>query len=202
MIRRTPIATLTIALAAVVATYIPSAGQWLVYDRAAIIDGQIWRLVTGHLYHYSTLHLWFNLVPWVLIGACVERQRGWWFSVGCGVMATAIGAGLCLTRPYLAQFGGLSGLVCGALTYFGASGARNRDPMGLICRMTLAALFFKIGYELYMSDAWLANWDAHGFVVMPLSHIVGCLSALFLILVEPVAASTRIKSADGGAPVG
>ena len=117
-------------------------------------------------------------------------------------MAVAIGFSLLLTRPNLLRFGGLSGMVCGVLTYYGISGARTHNPMGIVCRMALLALFFKTGYELYTSDAWLADWDAHGFVVMPLSHAVGCLSAGFLIMVQLAVASIRIRSIAWCAPVG
>ena len=195
MKRNLPIATLSIALAGIVATTIPLVGQWLVFDRTAIIDGEIWRIVTGHLYHFSPLHLWCNLIPFVLIGASVERHSRSWFIVGCLMMAIAISVSLFFAHPSMVRFGGVSGLLCGLLTYYGFSGVRTGGRKGIVCRIALAVIILKTGYELYYSDALLVDWDEHGFVVMPLSHVVGCLSASLCILVQSVIRSDSMKSA-------
>jgi rhomboid family GlyGly-CTERM serine protease len=184
--RTTPITIIAIALASIAATYNPLVGQWLVYDRSAILDGEIWRLVAGHLYHFSPLHLWCNLVPLVLVGACVERQSRSWFICVCLMMGIAVGVSLFFAYPSMDRFGGGSGLVCGLFAYFGLSGVNARGRIGTVCRITLIVILLKIGYELYTGDALWVDWDEQGFVVMPLSHVVGCLSGSICLLVQPV----------------
>ena len=187
--RTMPVAIIVIALASIAATYNPLVGQWLIYDRSAIIDGEIWRLVTGHLYHFSPLHLWCNLVPLVLIGACIERQSGSWFTGVCLMMGMTIGVSLFFAHPSMVRFGGASGLVCGLFAYFGFSGVNARGSRGAVCRITLTVILLKIGFELYSGDALWADWDDQGFVVMPLSHVVGFLSAPLCLLIQSMTAS-------------
>lgn len=192
--RTMPVAIIAIALASVAATYNSFVGQWLIYDRSAIIDGEIWRLVTGHLYHFSSLHLWCNLVPLVLIGTCIERQSGSWLIGVCLMMGMAIGVSLFFAHPSMIRFGGGSGLVCGLFAYFGFSGANARGRRGTVCRLTLTVIFLKCGYELYTRDTLWVDWKDQGFVVMPLSHVVGCLSAPLCLLVQSMITSDLKKS--------
>ena len=197
MKRPIPIATLSIAVASIAATYIPLAGQWLVYDRTAIIDGEIWRLATGCLYHFSAFHLWCNLIPLVFIGICVERQSGSRFIGTCLMMAMAIGVSLFFAHPSMVRFGGASGLVCGLFAYFGFSGVNANGSSGTVCRITLTVILLKIGCELYTSDALWVDWEEQGFVVMPLSHVAGCLSAPLCILVQPIIGKIKAYSMNG-----
>ena len=53
---------------------------WLAYRRAAIAQGQIWRLVTGHLVHVGAAHLAWNLAGLALVAKTLARQmdaRSW-----------------------------------------------------------------------------------------------------------------------------
>ena len=184
--RNLPYATLSIALAAVAATQVFLIGDWFMYDRTAIADGEIWRLVTGHLYHYSWTHLVSNLLPFVAIGAWIEMRIGPWLAVGCLFMAVTIGASLFLAYPDMITFGGLSGIDCGFITYYGLQWWRIHGRKGVVGRIALIALFIKIGFEMVTGAALLANRDGDQFVVMPLSHVVGCLIAGLLTLLQPL----------------
>ena len=44
----------------------------LVYDRAAIGNGEIWRLATGHLVHLDLQHLGYNIGALLALGALYE----------------------------------------------------------------------------------------------------------------------------------
>jgi rhomboid family GlyGly-CTERM serine protease len=188
-----PITTLSIAFAGIASTYIPLVGQCLRYDRTAIINGEIWRIVTGHLYHYSPTHLWCNVIPLIFIGAIVERQSRPWFAWGCLLSAMAVGTCLFLAHPDMVRFGGLSGLLCGLFAYFGFSGVNAKGLRGTISRIMLAFIFIKTGYELVTLDALLVDWDKQGFVVMPSSHAAGFLTALLFVLIQSLFGSSRMK---------
>src|SRR5687767_15643686 len=57
-----------------------SGRELLRYERAAVLQGQYWRLLTGHLVHGSGQHLVLNAVGLGLIAALFPREyslRGW-----------------------------------------------------------------------------------------------------------------------------
>ena len=59
----------------------------LLYDRGAILGGEIWRLITGPLVHFSGDHLFFNALLFAAAGFLIERRH------------TLLFAHLCLARP-------------------------------------------------------------------------------------------------------
>lgn len=87
------------------------------YDRAGILaDGQLWRLLTGHLVHADAPHLAWNLaglalVAW-LFGHDFER-RAW---LGILIASTvAVDLGFLVLEPRLAWYVGFSGVLHGLM---------------------------------------------------------------------------------------
>lgn len=185
MTKMLPATTVTIALAALTALCIPQVGSWLAYDRSSILGGELWRIVTGHLYHYSWIHLACNLVPLLLIGAWIEVRIGLRFLVGCLLAAAAIGIGLLILHPHMALFGGLSGLDCAMMTYIGLTWRDTRGGRRFLGNFLLILVVMKIGYEFGVGKALLADRDGSDFVAVPSSHLLGCLSAWMLKLMCP-----------------
>ncbi len=108
---RAPASTL-LALAALALVYAPAAlGEALAYDRLAILSGQLWRLWSGHLVHFSAQHGITDAVALFLIGSVLEplvgtRRLCIALSWGAALIALALLLGL----PELAHYRGLSGL--------------------------------------------------------------------------------------------
>jgi rhomboid family GlyGly-CTERM serine protease len=101
-------AVLTLAGPAVVAE--------LRYERAAVLAGEAWRLVTGHLVHFDVTHLGWNLlglalVAW-LFGAEYSPMR-WLLILAASTLA--IDAGFLLFQPQLDWYVGFSGVLHGAM---------------------------------------------------------------------------------------
>src|SRR5262245_20822538 len=66
-------------LAACVLLALPELGgdpvrQALSYDRAALADGQWWRVISGHFVHLDADHLFVNLMGLVLMWALFARD--------------------------------------------------------------------------------------------------------------------------------
>ena len=60
------IPVLSIVFLAVVVTNVPRLSELLVYDRRAILNGELWRLLTAPLVHFSASHIFCDrprLVP-------------------------------------------------------------------------------------------------------------------------------------------
>lgn len=84
------------------------------YDRAAILSGQAWRLVTGHLVHADFVHLAWNVAGLALVAALFAREfrlRGW--VVILAASTVAVDLGFLLLEPQLATYVGFSGLLHG-----------------------------------------------------------------------------------------
>lgn len=124
----------------------PQINASLRYERAAVLSGEAWRLVTGHLVHVDAAHLAWNLVGtalvWWLFGAEYTR-RGWCLIL---IASTAtIDAGFLLFEPQLAWYAGLSGVLHGCM----AAGlvawlSRRRDPPTVVLAILFAA---KLAWE-------------------------------------------------------
>ena len=193
-----PITTAVIGVAAIAATTVPWIGCRLVYDRSAIAGGEVWRIVTGHLYHYSVLHLVCNLLPFLAIGLWIEMRTrsGWRFAFGTLLTAAAIGSGLFVSHRDMALFGGLSGIDCGMACYLGLIWHVGGGRAGVAGRALLVVLFAKIAYEVSVGDALLADRAGRDFKVVPLAHFIGCLSAWGLRWMPWMRNRRREKTSD------
>ncbi len=87
--------------------------EWLRFDRAGILaDGQLWRLLTGHLVHLGWTHLAMNLaglwLVWLLYGQSLATGR--WLLL---IVASSIGisSALLVLDPWLNWYVGLSGVL-------------------------------------------------------------------------------------------
>jgi len=156
-----------------IAFWMPGVAALLVYDRAAILHGEAWRIVTGHAVHFSTAHL--------LANASVVAAAGWWVESRtrqdlAGLIAGAavvIGIALLVGEPGVHEFGGASGIAL-ALTVF--AGLRGFDEGGRI-RHVGAAVITLVGAKLVAEFAgWhVHDWRSDGFVTITLSHAVGVM---------------------------
>ena len=147
MARRVDGNTNWLTVAAVVALV---TGLWLAgpdvtaalrYERTAVLDGQWWRLVTGHLVHADAAHLAWNLagaaLVWWLFGA--EYGRLEWLVI---VLASAAAIDIAFLgwMPGLDWYVGLSGVLHGCMAAgLAAWLARARDPLVLLVAILFGA---------------------------------------------------------------
>ena len=86
------------------------------YDRAAILQGEYWRLLSGHLVHDSWNHLLENLAGIGLLAALFPGDyslRQWLLVVLLSLIC--IDVGFVCNEPQLEWYVGLSGVLHGAL---------------------------------------------------------------------------------------
>jgi rhomboid family GlyGly-CTERM serine protease len=86
------------------------------YERMAVLQGQYWRLLTGHFVHGSGQHLLLNAVGLGLIAALFPREypvRSWLLILASSIVT--IDLGFVLLEPQLQWYVGLSGVLHGAL---------------------------------------------------------------------------------------
>lgn len=120
--------------------------EWLRYERVAVLQGQYWRLLTGHLVHGSGQHLLLNAVGLGLIAALFPREysvRSWLLILASSVVT--IDLGFVFLEPQLEWYVGLSGILHGALAA-GAIGWWRHESKPLALAVTLV-LVGKLAWE-------------------------------------------------------
>jgi rhomboid family GlyGly-CTERM serine protease len=105
---------LVIFLVAFIATGWPDGLVSLRYDRIALINGEIWRLLTAHLVHLNWAHCFLNLFGLLLICELLWRALPLKHGIGLFVFSgLVISACLWWLNPELASYAGLSGVLHG-----------------------------------------------------------------------------------------
>jgi rhomboid family GlyGly-CTERM serine protease len=140
---------LPVALAAVLAgIYLlpPAAIFVLRYERAAVLAGEAWRLVTAHLVHGDGPHLGWNVAGVLLVGFLFARDytpRQWLMVLGASTLA--IDLGFLLLEPGLQWYLGFSGVLHGCAAAGLVAWLREeRDPFTWLVVAVFAA---KLAWE-------------------------------------------------------
>jgi len=182
MIRRLPIFTICVIALSILASRIDALAALLVYDIDAIHKGEIWRLITSHLVHFGTMHLIYNALAFGIAGWIIESKGDRYFRPVCLCMAFFIGVALMIFKPGMLYFGGLSGVACGAIMYGALLCLREKSPWPTVSRLTIVFLLVKIILEVHNNGSLLPYGSRQIFVSVPLSHLLGGITALSLFL--------------------
>lgn len=151
------------------------------YERSAVLAGQCWRLLTGHLTHASPAHAVLNLAGLGLIAGLFPRDyslRQWLLILL--VSAACIDAGLVFYEQQLQWYVGLSGVLHGALAAGAVAWWRHETRL---LALTLSVIFLaKLAWEQFrgalpFSGDMAVIVDAHLF-----GALGGALAALFFWL--------------------
>jgi rhomboid family GlyGly-CTERM serine protease len=159
---------------------VPGAFGALAYHRGGVLQGELWRLLTGHLVHASPSHLLWDVLPLVALGFLFERhlaRRLWGALV---VSALVVGGGLLLLSPGLALYSGLSGVlngvwVAGALTAASRERASGEPRLALLYQICVLGLLAKVGVEAGTGTPLFTDAAAMGGTPVPLAHALGAL---------------------------
>ena len=189
-----PGAPATIALAAITfaVALLPALQRLLVLDRDAVARGQLWRVATGSLVHFSASHLLLDVLTVCIAGALLER-RGWALAPIVVASATAIGAAVLLLAPQLTRYGGLSGVAFTLIVVYTLDCLTAPQPMRTIAVIALALTAAKLGWELWSGSFVFVGDAGDAFQPVPLAHLVGAgigVAAYFV---------TRLRSERHGA---
>lgn len=191
---RAPVLTLSLAGAAALVYIAGPLNATLVYDRVAIGQGELWRLVTGQLVHFSTAHLVYNLVALLVAGAIVEVRRDGRAAVLLPMAAVAIGVTLYLGDPSLRFYGGLSGLVTATVVYLCLYGLRDAGAWRWICAFVLVGVAAKLAVELLLQGSLVPHPAPREFALVPLSHVAGAVTALTWYACEAISVRVRVMA--------
>jgi rhomboid family GlyGly-CTERM serine protease len=173
----TPWATVSVAVLALV---VPISRGWesaLVFDRAAILQGEVWRLWTGNFVQFGARQLWWNLAVLVPAGIWAERiapGRTRWL---LALAPALIGALLLMLEPTLLRYGGLSGLTAGMVAFLAFEQSSRRQSDAWFWWVLLGLLVLKILIELYSGRPLFAALADPGVRPEPLAAVAGVVCA-------------------------
>jgi len=94
----------------------PNAVPALRFERGAVLAGEAWRLVTGHLVHADLAHLGWNLLGLLIVTLLFARDytgRQWLAILLCSTASTDLG--FLLLEPQLEWYIGFSGVLHGLM---------------------------------------------------------------------------------------
>ena len=130
------------------------------YERAALADGEAWRLWTGQFCHWSPVHLAGNLAALAAVAIVTGRPARRWLAL-LPVAAPLLSVFLLVAAPELQRYRGLSGLV--ALLVVGAS-----VEGGTIGRLLGLAYLAKLAFDattgsrsVLLPEGIVTAWPAH-----------------------------------------
>lgn len=159
----------------------PTSGQWLTYDRTAIQDMQLWRLLSANFLHTNLNHLLLNgaglTLLWALHGEYYRPLSYVTVFIFCSFGCTL---GLYFFAEQLDWYVGLSGALHGMFIWGAYLDIRHKIFSGWIL---LGGVWLKIMYEQIegpsLEVAKLINAN-----VATEAHLFGALSAMLVILIH------------------
>jgi rhomboid family GlyGly-CTERM serine protease len=172
-----PLVAFFLFIASLAAYFIPNFSDFLIFDRDLILRGEVWRLFTCHLVHFSFSHLCVDLA--VLLSAYLMVDRSQFLNLELVLLycMALIGPALLLFDLHLARFGGSSALASAVLFFVLIVGYQtSSSKTKVIYCIALFCCVFKTFLEFTL--------EIHGFVFLPegvqtvpFSHLLGYLTA-------------------------
>jgi len=165
-----------------------AAPEAWVFDRAAIAQGEWWRLVTGHWVHSDLTHAGWDITALLLLGTLFEARLRWWLPIALLIGTVGVDVWLWWGDLTLHYYCGLSGILNSLLIVGLLQLWRNwRHPLILLTGVGAAA---KILVEINTGQAILTQtaWPS-----VPTVHAAGFLCGLMLVWVFWITDNSRRK---------
>lgn len=169
-------------LASVAAVLQPGWGDRdaLLYDRAAIFHGEVWRIWTGHLVHFGWAHFAADVGLFLVLGRMLEWQQGRRVRLFLGVTPLIISSGLLLFAPAMQRYGGLSAVNLGLLVFLAAEGWQ-RNWLDWFWPSVLLVYAAEVAWEATLghgTGGGMIRFDDPAARVATAAHLLGGLCGL------------------------
>lgn len=163
------------AVMIVIAIAGPTVGELLRYEREAILGGQLWRMISGHLVHGGWAHLLLNIaglgLVWLLFGQALNAQQWMLVFTAC---ALGVGLGLLVLNPRVAWYVGLSGVLHGL---FAAGALVDRYFPTPVRVLLLGLLCCKLVWEQLQGPMPGTASAVSGHIIVD-AHLYGAITGL------------------------
>lgn len=186
--RRLPLVTGGLVALCIAVYMLPPLVAWSIYERASIVQGEWWRLLSAHLVHFNSKHLIFNMLGLALTASLIEVHSRRRLCELTGLMLLVIGPTLFLLHPDMAWYGGISGLVYGYAFYCALWLHATQPSLKWLSRVALLLISLKILADSLGLGFPLTADDGAALQTMSASHATGVLTALLFYLTRHHAA--------------
>ncbi|MDD5717174.1 MAG: rhombosortase [Sulfuricurvum sp.] len=154
--------------------------EFFMYDRCAIENAEVWRLVSAHLVHLTPMHLGVNVIGFTVVYLISRKYvSGGEFITKSVIFAIAISLSLYLFSPEVTYYGGMSGVLYALAAWLAIIVSEKKRAMGIAVAIIFAV---KIGYEHFSGS--IVVYD--GFRVITDAHLYGYGWGLFFGLIRPL----------------
>ena len=155
-------------------------GLWLLqrfpealeFRRQLILNGQLWRVLTGHWVHANTVHFVLNisaaLLLYVVFFRSIKVQE--WMASGV-VFSALISVCLLLFMPELDWYNGLSGLLHAWVVY---GSIRKIQAGHTIYWLAVVLVWLKVLFEMAGVGGWFGS-VLHGVNIIHEAHMMGAV---------------------------
>lgn len=179
--KRLPFVTLTLAAVAMALGLAPALADTFALDRSAFTNGEVWRLLTGHLTHFDNDHLVWDVVALLVLGGLAELDSRRAVVWTLAIAAAAIGVSVVVLQPQFDSYRGLSGLDSAlfglVIARLGLDGWRQRHGFSMaLAGLAGGGFLAKTGWEFAVGDTLFAVGATYAPV--PLAHLVGLLAGI------------------------
>ena len=180
---------LTVALGALFAAAELVPAEALEYDRARVVAGEVWRLLSGQMVHWTARMAAFDLGMLLGLGIWLEvrgdrRLAAVALALSGGLTALAVHA----LSPDLLVYRGSSGMASALFVLAAVRIAESPEPWSRALAITAVALFLaKATFESLAGQTLFAGSLPPGVQVVPLVHLLSGMGGLMGVGGRPAA---------------
>jgi rhomboid family GlyGly-CTERM serine protease len=173
-----PGVSIVVILAAGLVMAFPPAADWLQYDRSAVAGGELWRIATCHLTHWSFEHLFWDVTALLFLGFVIEQDKRRRLLTCIGLSAVLIPLVVHVCMPELSTYRGLSGIDSAvfmllAVTLLADSWDRRDWGWTLVCSAVMGGFAAKTGFEFVTGTTLFVDVTSAQMLPVPMAHVVG-----------------------------
>ncbi|MDH4274419.1 MAG: rhombosortase [Gammaproteobacteria bacterium] len=148
---------------------------YLRFDRAAITDGEVWRLLSANFVHGTWTHLTMNLAALGMVSVLFSRQiSAFRWLTSLGVASVWIGVGIWHNQADVEYYVGFSGVLHGLFIIGGLVHSRRQpfEGLGFVAIIAAKLVWEQLAGALPGSEEWA------GGPVLVDAHLYGALAGL------------------------
>ncbi|RRS06808.1 rhombosortase [Pseudoalteromonas sp. J010] len=164
-----------------------SLGYYLDFDRTAIANGEVWRVLTGQFTHSNWYHLLLNILGivfiWLLHAEYTTIKKYW---VNVGLLGAFTGLTIWFFAPNIVVYTGLSGLLHGLIVWGALEDIKRKLTTGYLL---LIGVWAKVLWEQYAGASADVAMLIDSRVAIE-AHLFGAIGGVLLAIIY----STKQKS--------
>ena len=153
------------------------------FERQAILNGELYRLLSAHIVHLSWPHTLMNLtaavIGWYLFHDAMNNKH-WLLSLaGCGLVISLLLLGIDTLQWYVGFSGIIHGVMLQGLVLDRQLGRGSKSIM-------LSGLILKVAYEQWQGRS-ISSFEAIGGDVVLEAHLFGLAGGLLMLALPRLA---------------